>query len=164
MDMQSALSGKAVQDRATNLLREDHNKVRELFGEYERAMAEHWATRQSLAEEICMQLEVHSHVEQEIFYPAIQRLDAALVAHALEQHHAIDQCIARLKEQAPEDPQYAAAVREMMRIFEPHAADEERLFEVLEQRVPGALAVLCAKIMRRKEQLTGSTEEMEGRS
>ena len=40
VDMQSALSGKATGDRATDLLREDHRKVRELFEQYERAIAE----------------------------------------------------------------------------------------------------------------------------
>jgi hypothetical protein len=48
--------------------------------------------------------------------------------------------------------------------FEAHVLEEERLFDVLERRVPEALGVLRARITRRKEQLTGSTQEIEGRS
>ena len=163
VDMQSALSGKATGDRATDLLREDHRKVRELFEQYERAIAEQWDTRQSLAEEISMQLEVHSRVEEEIFYPAIRRIDAEFVAHAIEQHQAVDQIIERLK-QSSEEVHYDAAISELQRLVEPHMDDEEALFERLEERVPEALGLLRAKIVKRKEQLTGSTQEMEGRS
>ena len=164
VDMQSTLSGKFAQDRATDLLREDHRKLRELLAQYRRAMAEQWDNRQSLAEEICMQLEVHSRVEEEIFYPAIRRIDVRFVPHALAQHALIAERIARVKSRAPQDPLYDADMAEIMCLFEPHAVEEERLFEVLERRVPEALGVLRARITRRKEQLTGSTQEMEGRS
>src|SRR3954453_4608404 len=161
--MQSALSGKVAGDRATDLLREDHRKIRELFEQYERAIAEQWDTRQSLAEEISMQLEVHSRVEEEIFYPAIRRIDAEFVSHAIEQHQAVDKIIERVK-QSSEEVHYDAAISELQRVFEPHMEDEEALFECLEKRVPEALGLLRAKIVKRKEQLTGSTQEMEGRS
>jgi len=59
---------------------------------------------------------------------------------------------------------YDAAISELQRLVEPHMDDEEALFERLEERVPEALGVLRAKIVKRKEQLTGSTQEMEGRS
>ena len=163
LDMQSALSGKAASDRATDLLREDHRKVRELFAQYERAVADQWDTRRSLAEEISMQLEVHSRVEEEIFYPAIGRIDAAFVSQAMQQHQAIDETIQRLKQSA-EDSHYDSAMRELRALFEPHADQEEALFQSLEERVPEALGLLRAKIVKRKEQLTGSTQEMEGRS
>ena len=163
MDMQSALSGKDTGERATDLLREDHRKVRELFAQYERAIAEQWDTRQSLAEDISMQVEVHSRVEEEIFYPAINRIDANFVAHAKQQHQAIDEITERLK-QSPDAVDYDRAIRELQTVFEPHVDEEEALFQHLEERVPEALALLRTKIVKRKEQLTGSTQEMEGRS
>jgi hemerythrin superfamily protein len=164
MDMQSALSGKVAKDRATDLLREDHQQIRGLCTQYGQAIAERWENRQSLAEEICMQLEVHSCVEEEIFYPAIERIASEFVAHAQEQHHALGECIDRIKQHAPDDPQYDLTMRSLMELFERHATEEEATFPLLEERVPDALIVLRTKIMQRKEQLTGSTREMEGRS
>jgi hemerythrin HHE cation binding domain-containing protein len=164
MDMQSALSGKTAQDRATDLLREDHRTVRELLTQYERAMAEQWDTRQGIAEEICMQLEAHARVEEEIFYPAIARVDASFIAHAREQHEAMNEQIQRVKQPSVDIVQYDAAMRELNRLFDPHILEEEQLFALLERRVPEALYRLRAKIVRCKEQLTGSTQEMQGRS
>jgi hemerythrin HHE cation binding domain-containing protein len=164
LDMQSALSDKTARGLATSLLREDHRKVRELFGEYERAVRENWDTRQSIAEEICMQIELHSRVEEEIFYPAIERLCVEFVADAQRRHHALDERIAHLKQQTTDNAQYDAAMRELHELFEPHAREEEQLFGMLEERVPEALGLLRAKIVRRKEQLAGSTQDMEGRS
>ena len=59
MDMQSALTGKhEVGERATDLLREDHRKIRELAEQYLTAMDQQSPARRGLAEEICMQLEL----------------------------------------------------------------------------------------------------------
>ena len=164
VDLQSTLSGKVAQDRATDLLREDHTQLRALFDQYRRAASERWDNRQALAEEICMQLEVHSRVEEEIFYPAIFRIDARFVVRALEAHAEITERIAQVKEHSPDDPLYDAVIAQIMCEFEPHVLEEERLLDVLERRVPEALGVLRARITRRKEQLTGSTQEIEGRS
>ncbi|HEY9379704.1 MAG TPA: hemerythrin domain-containing protein, partial [Burkholderiales bacterium] len=56
---------------ATDLLRADHATVRALFDEYQNAMDEDAAARQVIAQEICMQLEIHHRVELELFYPAV---------------------------------------------------------------------------------------------
>jgi hypothetical protein len=164
MDMQSALSGKTAKDRATDLLREDHQQIRGLCAQYRQAIAERWENRQGIAEEICMQLEVHASVEEEIFYPAIKRIDAGFVAQALEQHHALAECIAGIKQHAPVDEQYDATMCSLMALFDSHSIEEESTFLLLEERVPDGLIVLRTKIMQRKEELTGSTREMEGRS
>ena len=37
VDLQSTLSGKVAQDRATDLLREDHTQLRALFDQYRRS-------------------------------------------------------------------------------------------------------------------------------
>src|SRR5215208_4145768 len=126
--MQSALSGKVAGDRATDLLREDHRKLGELYAQYEVAIAEQWDIRQSLAEEISMQLEVHSRVEAEIFYPAIRRISAEFVVYAIQQHQAFDEIIERLK-QSSEESHYDAAIGDLQRLCEPHMDEEEAVFQ-----------------------------------
>src|SRR5690349_7762812 len=162
--MQSALSGKKASGLATDLLREDHGKVRELFAQYREAAAERSDTRQSLAEEVCMQLEVHAQVEEEIFYPAIRGIQPSFATHAHEAHHAVAEQINRLKESTSDDSEYDRTMDLIMELCEPDFSEEERVFAILEERVPQALGLMRAKMVQRKEQLTGSTREMEGRS
>src|ERR1700745_2353986 len=55
----------AKQD-AIALLKADHRKVEALFEKYETARSK----KQELAKQICMELTVHTIIEEEIFYPA----------------------------------------------------------------------------------------------
>jgi hypothetical protein len=162
--MQSVLSGKTVRELATDLLREDHRKVRELFAQYARAAREQWDTRRSIAEDISMQLEMHSRVEEEIFYPAIERLDTGFIARAQHLHRELDDRIAQLKRDGVDLAAYDTVMSELFALFDPHARAEEALFGSLEQKVPDALRLLRTRIVRRKEELAGSTQDMEGRS
>ncbi len=58
---------KAQQD-AIALLRADHRKVEELFEKAGKARDE--KRKEALVREICIELMVHSTIEEEIFYPA----------------------------------------------------------------------------------------------
>ena len=60
-------TGKGAQD-AIALLKADHTKVQGLFDQFEKSRTE--SRKQSLAQEICTELKVHTAIEEEIFYPA----------------------------------------------------------------------------------------------
>jgi hypothetical protein len=74
MDKQTALKTNTPPDDAgaTDILRADHAQARKDLAEYRRLMDEHAETRSALAQDICMQIELHDLVEREIFYPAIE--------------------------------------------------------------------------------------------
>src|SRR3712207_7709544 len=75
---------------AVKLLKDDHEKVKGLFRQFEKARGE--AKKKQLADEIMMELEVHSKIEEEIFYPAVREKvgEDELVAEAVEEHHVVD--------------------------------------------------------------------------
>ena len=55
---------------AIALLKADHRAVEDLFEKFEKASGE--GRKQTLAEEICLELSVHAQIEEEIFYPACE--------------------------------------------------------------------------------------------
>src|SRR5471032_3048799 len=57
----------AVQLDAIALLKADHRKVENLFAKFETARK---PKKQGLAQQICIELTIHTIIEEEIFYPA----------------------------------------------------------------------------------------------
>jgi hemerythrin superfamily protein len=55
---------------AIALLKADHREVEDLFEKVEKAKGH--ATKKSLAERICMDLTLHTMLEEDIFYPACE--------------------------------------------------------------------------------------------
>jgi len=69
---------------AIALLKADHRAVEELFEKFESAGE---SKKQAIAHQICVELKVHTQIEEEIFYPAFRgkieddTLDEAYVEH-----------------------------------------------------------------------------------
>src|SRR3546814_2494057 len=70
---------------AIALLKADHRKVEDLFEQFEKAGSP--ARKKTLARQICLELKIHTLIEEEIFYPAFRgrieddTLDEAYVEH-----------------------------------------------------------------------------------
>jgi hemerythrin superfamily protein len=59
---------------AVALLKADHRKVEKLFKDYESA-GEDNAKKAQLARQFCLELVIHTHLAEEIFYPACREKD-----------------------------------------------------------------------------------------
>ena len=70
---------------AIALLKADHRKVEEIFTAFEKATSK--ARKQALAEQACLELKVHTAIEEEIFYPACRgKIDEDLLNEAYVEH------------------------------------------------------------------------------
>ena len=161
MDLISAIDGSAPESAgAADVLRRDHNRVRELFHEYRRRMDEAPDTCRSLAGEICMQWELHTRLEHELLYPALRDEAGAAVQEAARAHEDIQECIAIVKRWPPDSERDSTMLR-MMELADHHMArEEDELLPLAEH----AGAALGRAILRRREELAGSTDDIEGRS
>lgn len=65
-----ARNGKETQKDAIALLKEDHERVRELLGELEETSDRAEGKRQTLLATIEEELTIHTKIEEDIFYPA----------------------------------------------------------------------------------------------
>jgi general stress protein YciG/hemerythrin superfamily protein len=112
---------------AITVLRQDHARVAALFDEFEDADIP--AERRRLVEEIGRQIEVHTRLEEQIFYPAVRDARVAggraLVHDAEMDHAAAELALAELDEMEPTDPSYETKVLALKELVDHHANQEE---------------------------------------
>ena len=113
---------------ALELLTADHNRVRGLFTRFKAAEGSNDAQAAQLAKMIFEELEVHTKIEEEIFYPAITKLSDEiheLVTEGLEEHHVVDNLMEEVRALTPSDEEWAAKVKVLIENVEHHAEEEE---------------------------------------
>jgi len=78
---------------AIALLKEDHRTVARLFNEFESAKGDD--RKEKLARQICLELSIHTSIEEEIFYPACQgTVEEDLLKETYVEHDAAKLLIA----------------------------------------------------------------------
>ena len=113
---------------AIALLKADHRKVEELFASFENAKGE--GKKKALAEQICMELTVHTKIEEEIFYPACEgAVEEDLLKEAYVEHDAAKVLIAEIEAGGPDDEFYDAKVKVLSEMIEHHVEEEEKRVE-----------------------------------
>jgi hemerythrin-like domain-containing protein len=156
----------AEEDRpksATKLLKEDHDKVRELFKRWEKAEGQRVA-RGEIVREACFELTVHSEIEEKIFYPAVRdagrREPEQLVRESYEEHKLAKTLIGELNGMSPTDAQFEAKFIVLKELVEHHADEEENeLFPEVEDLFSSEkLESLGAEMQDLKEELKDSLE------
>jgi len=110
---------------AVALLKADHRNVEELFEKYEKASGA--GRKQTLAEQICMELSVHAKIEEEIFYPACEgKVEEDLLKEAYVEHDGAKLLIAEIEAGEPSDEFYDAKVKVLSEQIEHHVKEEEQ--------------------------------------
>jgi hemerythrin superfamily protein len=148
---------------ALTLLTADHNRVRGLFARFQEAEEqENTAEMTELAAKIIVELEVHTTIEEEIFYPEVKGADEELkdsVDEGMEEHHVAKVLISEIKALSPDDDAWAAKVKVLIESVEHHATEEEEeLFpETRKNFDKAALEDLGTRLEARKAQLGAPT-------
>ncbi len=146
---------------AVELLKSDHQKVKALFRQYEAAGDRAYQTKKRIAEDVFTELEVHTRLEEELFYPAMKRKTDQdgkdLVAEAVEEHHVVTTLIEELKGVDPKDERYDAKFTVLRENVEHHIEEEEgEMFPEAEEVLGDRLERLGTQMQDRKQQLTAS--------
>jgi hemerythrin superfamily protein len=148
---------------AISLLTTDHNRVRGLFQRFQEAKdADDLETMQALAAQMRQELEVHTTIEEQIFYPAVKGLTDEIgetVAEGLEEHHEVEVLLEELKSVEPSDERWAAKWTVIVENVEHHAEEEEQeLFPAVRSAMDGEeLEQLGDQLDRRKGELGAPT-------
>jgi Hemerythrin HHE cation binding domain len=140
---------------AVALIKADHRKVEQLFREFEEAGDRAYKTKQQLVEQMITELEVHTTIEEETYYPAVEakakKDGKELVAEAVEEHHVVKILLGDLAGMSAEDEAFDAKVTVLMENVRHHVEEEEGEMLLQSEEVLG------------KEELTRLGEEMAAR-
>jgi hypothetical protein len=125
-------NGDAASDDAIDILIADHRRVKSLFEEAldkedgDAALAD-------LAKQIIAELELHTRVEETIFYPALKEQAVSdddddakdEVLEAYVEHGSVKELIAKIQKLEPDDESYKAILQVMSEQVEHHVEEEE---------------------------------------
>jgi hypothetical protein len=114
----------AASQDAISLLKADHRKVEALFEKYESARAK----KADIAKQICMELTIHTTIEEEIFYPACKTagVESDMLDEAHVEHDGAKVFISELENGSPEDEFYDAKVKVLSEEIRHHVKEEEK--------------------------------------
>ena len=119
---------------ALELLKQDHQKVKELFEQAEEAEGEE---QQEVFEQIKTELETHARIEETVFYPAVQEHEELkdMVLESLEEHKQIKTLLREMESLASESEKFEPKLKVLMENVEHHAEEEEegKMFPKLRQ-------------------------------
>ena len=146
----------ASQMDAISMLKADHEKVRGLLSQLENSNERSSSKREALLQKIAHEVEIHTTIEEEIFYPAYRdavkkKEDRKLYLEALEEHHVVELVMPELEETDPGTEVFSAKAKVLKEVIEHHAEEEEK------EMFPRAKKVF------EKEELRELGERMEAR-
>lgn len=113
---------------AIAMLKADHRKVEEIFADFEKARGRD--RKRALAEQACLELKVHTVIEEEIFYPACRgKVEDDLVNEAYVEHDSAKLLINEIEAGGPDEEFYDAKVKVLSEMIEHHVEEEEKRSE-----------------------------------
>jgi hemerythrin-like domain-containing protein len=146
---------------AIALLTEDHKKVRALLTELADTTNRAEKTRSELLAKIATEIEVHTTIEEEIFYPAFKDAgekgeDNKMFFEALEEHRAAGELVLPdLLKTAVTSDQFGGRAKVLKELIEHHADEEEKEMFPRARALLGkeALVDLGERMAARKQEL-----------
>jgi hypothetical protein len=110
---------------AIAMLKADHRKVEDLFAKFESARSAD--RKKTLAQQICLELMIHTKIEEDIFYPACSgEIEQRVVKEAYVEHDGAKVLIADIQAGGTGDDFYDAKVKVLSEVIKHHVREEEK--------------------------------------
>jgi iron-sulfur cluster repair protein YtfE (RIC family) len=139
---------------AIELLEMDHDRISQLFDRIEEATE--YEDRRKLFDEVRQELEAHSHVEENIFYPSISEHEEFRdeIEHYFDDHQEMKELIQEISG-AGDESDFDNSMDELIEVVESHVDDEENeLFpSVMDEIEPEVLEELGEQIEEARRNL-----------
>jgi len=142
--------------KADALLIEDHQVLRSLLAQLQESTSNQVQQRQELLDRLLFELDVHVHIEDELFYPAVREVSPLFgIAHA--EHRQIDDQMAVLFRTDPAGNDLQVEARMLAETVEHHAGEEEQeMFPQSHALGEAALEALGQQMADRQQHLKSS--------
>lgn len=137
----------------TNMIRMDHTHVLTTFHQYE--VDTPLRVKKGLVDTVCVALEIHAQLEEEIFYTALRAVaDTEFLGKSVPEHDQMRRLITQLRNLEPAHATYDETFFELMNNVMHHVADEETmLLPMAERLLADRLGELGAQMTKRRLQL-----------
>ena len=111
---------------AIDLLKEDHDKVGELFKQVKATEDE--TKHHQLFEKIKEELDTHAHIEETVFYPIIIKEEEIkdIVMEGIEEHKQVKTLLREIPNLSKESDKFEAKLKVLMENVEHHVEEEEK--------------------------------------
>ncbi len=109
-----------------DLLKQDHDKVRDLFGQIEEN--EEGERREELFSGLKSSLQEHLQLEEELFYPVLEKSEDARekALEAYEEHNVAKTVLGEFSNVDPKDDRWDAKMKVLKEIVYHHLQEEEK--------------------------------------
>jgi len=132
VDFNAYRRGEFPADHPMEALKNEHHFVRELFDRYFQARDAN--DKRDAGEHVLLLLEMHTSLEEAVFYPRVRDADPALIDQCEQEHEQAKQLIQRLKIMDENDPQAEAIFRQLADAIYRHVdTEEQQLFPKVRQ-------------------------------
>ena len=152
---------------ACSLLDTDHKNVKKLFTAYDELAHSRAASatekKRDLAMQICMELQVHTQLEEEIFYPTLREAikEVDLLDEAEVEHASAKELIAQIQDATEVDEKFDAKVKVLGEYIDHHVKEERNEIFVKARAARGLdLVAMREQLAQRKEELMAEMEAM----
>lgn len=117
-------------DDPTQSLMHDHNYVRQLMRRY--LGTQDQRVKLQAGPQICEALQLHTTLEEAVFYPQVQAIDPALVEKCQDDHQLVDELMVQLQELQPGESAYDELMQQLQDNVVAHMElEEQQLFPAI---------------------------------
>jgi hemerythrin superfamily protein len=148
---------------AVDLLDADHIAVKKLFNEFNK-LAENDAPadrRKALADQICMELTVHTQIEEELFYPPVRQAtgDNDMMDEADVEHAGAKELIAQISAMGADESHFNAKVKVLGEMIDHHVEEERETMFPKARKTSLDLKAMVKPLEARKAEIKGELEQ-----
>jgi Hemerythrin HHE cation binding domain len=147
---------------ATQMIRRDHKKVEGLFEKFDQAKKAE--AKKKICEQVIEELEVHTKLEEEIFYPAVRKHlgEEDMLDEAKQEHQQAKTIIAELKTADAEDESFEEKFSELVDAIQHHVEEEEGEMLPKAEESEMDLEGYGEEMAQRKKELLGQATKKQG--
>lgn len=139
------------EENAINILKNDHNKVKELFKKFENSTRRE---KKEIVDDTIQELKVHASIEEEIFYPTVRgKIKRDIMNEANEEHHVAKVLIAELEQMDGTEEHFDAKYIVLCENIRHHIKEEEDLMFPLVDKINLDFEALGKKMLAKKKNL-----------
>ena len=149
---------------AVELLKEDHKKVEKLF---QTVKADEDADHRDTFEQIKAELEVHTHIEETIFYPKIKEDGdeelKKLVEEGFQEHHQAKMFLRELSSLADDSEKFQPKLKVLMEDIAHHVQEEEgQMFPKIKEQFDEYTRQMLGQEMEKEKKAFGKSHKAAG--